>query len=56
MSLPALTLGTAAAAVVGSVGVAALVNGIRHAFVDDTAIGAVLLLVAWGILETGALL
>jgi len=38
------------AVIVGLLGLTLLVNGFRYAFLDDTAIGAVLLVVAWWLL------
>jgi hypothetical protein len=54
--IPELTLGTATAGVIGAVGATTLINGLRHAFVDESAGGALLMALAWGILEMGALL
>lgn len=54
--IPEPTLGTAVAGIVGAVGLTALLNGLRHAFVDEAGGGAILLFIAWLILESGALL
>jgi hypothetical protein len=50
------TIGTAVAGCIGAIGLAALVNGVRHAFVDEAGIGAVLLIIAWWITEVGPIL
>jgi hypothetical protein len=46
-----LTLGTAVAVVIGMLGAGITLNGFRHAFVDEIALGTVLLLTAWAIVS-----
>jgi hypothetical protein len=51
-----MTLGTLATGIVGAVGLTALLNGLRHALVDESAFGTLLLFVAYGIYNMGPLL
>lgn len=53
--IPEPTIGTAVAAVLGSVGAAGLVNGLRHAFIDEVVWGAILIFIAYFILDMGAI-
>lgn len=51
--MPALTVGTAVAAVIASLGVAGLLNGLRYFWPEDVVLGTLLLLLAWAVLEMG---
>lgn len=46
----ALTLASGVALVLGLIGLAFLVNGLRHAFIDEVAIAAILFIIVWWLL------
>lgn len=50
------TLGTAAAFVVGALGVSALVSGLRYGLITDTVLGAIMVFVAYYITTLGYVL
>ena len=48
--IPALTVGTAIAFIIGIIGLMFLINGIRYTFPDEVLIGIICLLATWWIL------
>jgi hypothetical protein len=53
--IPEPTIGTAAALILGSIGAVGIVNGLRHAFIDEAMWGAIAIFVAYFILDMGAI-